>query len=547
MKKIRETASLLLFVSFLLLSAACTKDFREINTDKSGITDEEMKMDYNHLGIPLNIIQQAIYFNYDFGKGKNWAYQIMQNLSADMFCGYMHDYKPFNGGSSNSDYNLQDGWNGTFWSNTYGYTLPEINKLENLSREEHPVFFGIAKVLKVEAMHRVSDYYGPIVYTRFGKKDVDYLPDTQQEAYYAFFNDLDSAVTILSRYAKEIPETADPEKFDIFLDGRSETWIKFANSLRLRLAIRLAVADPEKARQEFLKGMENPFGVFEKETERVEISPRNGYTNPLGEINRVWGEAYMNASMESILNGYEDPRRERFFEPCKEDVELKGDSDGTPAVIVRLKGKYKGIRQGTCFAHTLYSSHSKIYLDSSSPAILLTAAEVWFLRAEAGLRGWTAENPADCYRQGITTSFNQWGAAGIDTYLQSDKTAADYVDAFDPAYTIAARCLVSPRWNEKASKEEKLEKIITQKWLALFPEGCEAWAEQRRTGYPRLFPVQVNNSKGGCIDTEIMIRRLNFPSDMADMDTGMYQALTVAFGKPDHAGSRLWWDTGRNF
>ena len=243
----------------------------------------------------------------------------------------------------------------------------------------------------------------------------------------------------------------------------------------------------------------------------------------------------MNASMESVLNGYEDPRREFFFEPCAEDT---GETV--------LHGKYKGIRQGTCFSHLLYASHSKIYVNKSTEPILMTAAEVWFLRAEAALRGWTTENAGDNYRQGISTSFIQWGAGGLEDYLQSECTGADYIDAFDTSNNIEARCKVSPKWIETAPNEIKLEKIITQKWLAVFPEGCEAWSEQRRTGYPRLFPVKINNSKNGCIDTEIMIRRLNFPADLIDTDIPLYNSLVKALDGPDHAGTRIWWDKGRN-
>ena len=79
-----------------LMFVSCTGRFKDLNTDNTGITDEDMQVDLNHLGIPLNVIQQGIYFNYDYGKGKNWPYQLMQNLSADMFSGYMHDYKPLN-------------------------------------------------------------------------------------------------------------------------------------------------------------------------------------------------------------------------------------------------------------------------------------------------------------------------------------------------------------------------------------------------------------------------------------------------------------------
>lgn len=524
---------------------SCTGEFRDINTDQSGITDEDMKIDFNNLGIPLDIIQQGIYFNYDFGKGKNWPYQLMQNLNADMFSGYMHDYKPHNGGSSNSDYNLQDGWNGTDWGYTYGYIMPQIKKLEDSTRVAYPSVYAVTKILKVEVMHRISDIYGPVVYTHFANEEEEYRPDTQQEAYAAFFSDLAEAIEILYKYVDNGKREPDISDFDILLDGDPHSWIRFANSLRMRLAVRIAMADPVKAKEEFMRSFRDRAGVFEQPSECVKVSTRNGYQNPLGEINRVWGEVFMNASMESILVGYGDPRIGAFFEPCMDDV-LISDEDGAYTTL-ELKGRYKGIRQGTCFSHLLYASHSKIYVNQTTEPILMTAAEIWFLRAEAALRGWTVESPEVCYRNGVITSFHQWGIDGADDYLQSDRVGADYVDVLDPANNIEARCKVSPKWEEDASKEVKLEKILTQKWLAVFPEGGEAWAEQRRTGYPRLFPVRFNNSKDGCIDTEVMIRRLNFPADLADTDAPLYEKLVNAFGKPDHAGSRLWWDTGRNF
>lgn len=525
---------------------ACTGGFRDMNTDKSGITDEQMQIDYNHLCVPFDVIQQGIYFNYDFGKGKNWPFQLMQNLNADMFCGYMMDYKPHNGGSHNSDYNLQDGWNGANWLYTYGYILPQIKKSEDSTYLKYPILHAVTKVLKVEVMHRITDMYGPVVYSSFGHEEGDYAPDTQQEVYMAFFDDLDLAVELFTANAERSTEIAIVKKFDVLLDGELDSWVKFANSLRMRLAIRIAMSDPQKARIEFVKAITNSYGVFETPGERVVVSTKKGYLNPLGEINRVWNEAQMNASIESILTGYEDPRCSLFFEPCEADIVYK-DEKGKD-VTVPLKGTYKGIRQGTLFSHLLYSGHSKVYVNQSTGPVLMTASEVWFLRAEAALRGWTTENIESCYRQGIQVSFLQWGiTSGVDEYLASDNQAADYKDAFEPANNIAARCKVSPRWIDFASDEEKLEKIITQKWLAMFPEGCEAWAEQRRTGYPRLFPVRFNNSKGGVIDTETMIRRLNFPSDMADLNPEQYNALVNALGKPDHAGTRLWWDTGKNF
>lgn len=536
----------LIYMIIGVISVSCTGRFKDLNTDKAGITDENMQVDLNHLGIPLDVIQQGIYFNYDYGKGKNWPYQLMQNLSADMFSGYMHDYKPLNGGSHNSDYNLQDGWNETLWENTYAYIMPQIKRLEDSTRLKYPAVYAVTEILKVEVMHRVSDYYGPVIYTSFGNKKMIYQPDTQQDVYHYFLDDLKTAVGILENYVNLADYTPEFSRFDLLLDGKVESWIRFANSLRLRLAIRMAMADPDKARQEFADALAGPLGVFEEPTQLVAVTTDEEYSNPLGEINRVWGEVYMNASMESILNGFDDPRREAFFEPCPDDV-LLPDRDGRDSVLIPLKGQYRGIRQGTMFAHTLYSALSKIYVNVQTKPILMTAAEVWFLRAEAALRGWTAEDPRICYEQGIRCSFSQWQVAGVETYLQSDCRAADFEDAFTPENNIKARCLVSPRWDDAASDEMKLERIITQKWLAVFPEGCEAWAEQRRTGYPRLFSVRYNNSRNGCVDTEKMIRRLNYPSSILDSDNGQYEMLVNALGGPDHAGTPLWWDTGRNF
>ena len=117
---------------------ACTGNFRDLNDDKSGITDKELEADDNGLGYRLGIVQQGVYFNYDYGKGKNWPFQMIQNLNADMFSGYMHDPKPLQGGSHNSDYNLQDGWNGSMWQFTYSYIMPEIYRLEQTAPEQKP-------------------------------------------------------------------------------------------------------------------------------------------------------------------------------------------------------------------------------------------------------------------------------------------------------------------------------------------------------------------------------------------------------------------------
>ena len=146
--------------------SACTDSFESFNTNEAGFDNDSKKQDFNYYGIPLGIIQQGIYFNYDWGSGKNWPFQTMQNLGADLFSGYVHDFNPFNEGKNNSTYYMMDGWNGSTWDNTYGYIMPEVQKSETINEKDNIGFYGITKILKVELMHRLSDLYGPIVYTK---------------------------------------------------------------------------------------------------------------------------------------------------------------------------------------------------------------------------------------------------------------------------------------------------------------------------------------------------------------------------------------------
>lgn len=534
----------LLSMLLCLLLAGCTGDFRSINDDRAGIDDDDLAADHNGLGYRLGIVQQGIYFNYDYGKGRNWPFQIIQNLNADLFAGYMHDPKPLLGGSNNSDYNLQDGWNGSMWQFTYSYVLPEIHRVER-AEERMPPFAGVAKILKVMAMQRVSDYYGPIVYTRFGDASHDFRPDSQQEAYEAFFADLDRAAELLDGWIAAHPDAREFARFDLLLDGSYPSWLRLANSLRMRLAVRIATADPERARSEFCKALAHEAGVIETCDAQAAVAITDTYTNPLGVINHSWKEAVMNASAESILKGLSDPRLATYFEPCVADIEVADDAGGIATVAVA--GEYHGIRQGTCFSHAYYGGYSRLRVDPSTRPVLFSAAEAWFLRSEAALRGWTREDAGDCYRRGVESSFAQHGLSDAGEYLAGEDTGADYADPLDAANDIAARSRIAPRWDASADREKQLERILTQKWIALFPEGCEAWAEQRRTGYPRLFPVRYNHSKGSSISTEEMIRRLPFPATLATSDPRLYEALSELLGGDDHGGTRLWWDTGRNF
>ena len=176
---------------------------------------------------------------------------------------------------------------------------------------------------------------------------------------------------------------------------------------------------------------------------------------------------------------------------------------------------------------------------------LMTTSEVYFLRAEAALRGWAGAGSAQAnYEMGITTSFEQHGAAGSGAYMADNtSTPADYVDPVNASNNVTALSSITVSWNAGGTNEENLERIITQKWIAMFPEGQEAWSEFRRTGYPKIFPV-VSNQSGGVVDTDIQIRRIPFvDSELSTNPNGVVGAVTQ-LGGADNAGTRLWWDTG---
>jgi hypothetical protein len=405
------------------------------------------------------------------------------------------------------------------------------------------VFYAIAKILKVESMHRVSDVFGPIVYTHYGEDATTSSYDSQQEAYNAFFADLDTAVDLLENDLSNSTFT----KFDMVYGGNLTNWVKFANSLRLRLAVRIAMVDPAKARAEAEKALANTNGLIATNGESFIV--HGDKAHPLQTIANAWDDTRMNANMESILSGFNDPRIGKYFSFTEE-----GDNATVPVVA----GEYKGVRGGlpllSNYADELaqkaaYVNFGVINKDiMTSDVQLMTASEVYFLKAEAALRGWTGAGDAQVnYETGISISFDQRGASGVAAYIADNtSTPADYVDPVNASNSISAMSNVTIAWDNAASDELKLEKIITQKWIAVFPDGQEAWSEFRRTGYPKIFPV-VSNQSSGTIDTNIQIRRIPFAVSEYDTNSDGVAGAITKLGGADNGGTRLWWDTGANF
>jgi hypothetical protein len=398
-----------------------------------------------------------------------------------------------------------------------------------------PAISAMATIVKVEAMHRVADAYGPIPYINYGTGNLQNMYSSLKDVYSKFFTELDGAIDNLTLYAQEYPNATLLESYDYIYNGNVSSWIKFANTLRLRLAMRVVNADPVLAQTEAEKSIANPFGVISNVNERAALQHSSNlvYYHPLYEIAYSFnaGEARMSASMDAYMNGYADPRRAVYF---------------TKAV----DGNYHGVRLGivtTNWAPYSGTNISNLNMTTNTQIVWITAAESYFLRAEGALRGWNMGGLAkDFYNQGINASFLENGLQASDAATYGANTTLTPIAFTDFSgqtgnNTATPPSTVTIAWNDADPFATNLERIITQKWLALYPDGPEGWAEFRRTGYPKLLPVVTNNSNG-TISTAIQVTRIPYPqSEYNNNKVGVLSGVTL-LGGSDNGGTPLWWD-----
>jgi len=518
----------MLVAGIAICGIACTKNFESYNRNTNGISSDQLAADYN-IGSFFNNIQASVFKD----RGN---YQITQNLNADCFAGYMMSADPFNPSVNNLNYNMTDRWNATAFSSTYTNVTGTVYNLglQNL-RSTNPDFWAIALILDVVQMDRTTDKFGPLPYSKVGT-DLLYTPyDSQKDIYNLFFLRLDTAVSNLKTFIAAHPGTTPFKKFDQMYAGDYTKWLKLANSVRLRLAMHIVKVDPVTAQAQAQTALADAGGVLTLPGETATIAA-NSTGNPLYGITVNYAnDISMGAAAESYLKGFKDPRLPKYF---------------LPATDPSAAGQYKGIRMGLQLtSKSVYQNFSQVNYQTSftvsAPMILMTAAEVWFLKAEAALRGWSgAGNAQTDYETGINTSLAQWGVASAGYITDSTSVPSDYVDPKNTANNISAASSVTIKWNASATNEQLLEKIVTQKWIAMFPEGQEAWTEYRRTGYPKLFPVVVNNSNG-TISTQIQVRRIAYPVNEYNTNGAELTKGIQLLNGPDNGGTRLWWDVDK--
>ena len=528
-------------VGVLALSLFTACDFQKVNTNEFELLPEEGLMDGISIGGPITAMQKCVFPVGTQADGTSVAnrYQTAYNLAADCWSGYFGQNNNW-GGPNNLNYFLKDGWVASSYTESYSTVVPLWQDLKGKTETQFPEVFALAQILKISAWHKATDMFGPIPYKEAGKGLITVPYDSQEEVYKSMFKELSDAIEVLTKYADNGNSKLLPNA-DAVYAGDVHKWVVYANSLMLRLAMRVYYADAALSKKYALQAVNHSYGVMKTKDDeaKMERGASLEFKNNLDVLINQYNECRMGSSMLAYLGGYQDPRLPKYF----------NTSTVSQAVTVGTYGKYSGVPTGhDVSSNDAFRDSSRPAITSTTPTYWMRASEVYFLLAEAALHGFAVGGTAESlYEKGIEMSFEENGIASseVSDYMSSGlKPSAYSFHLTNPGVNVDVPAVTEATTAWSGTDEEKLEKIMIQKWIALYPNGQEAWSEYRRTGYPKLHSVVTNYSNGE-IDSEVGIRRMRFPtnkSTSAEDIANLESARKLLRGGLDKAGTRLWWD-----
>lgn len=511
MKRIQYIISILLVGAF---ATGCIGNYEKINTNPYEATDE-------HVVADDYLIQGALktMLGY-YVPSQEHQFQFMNILCGSTLGGYLAEQKGWD--LKTSTYNPNDEWAAFTFENVIPGVFGAYTQL--VSSTEDPIARSVAEIVNVATFVELSDIYGPIPYSKIGMDGslvAEY--DSQQEIYDLGFEKLTAAINALTeRSGSTLNANA-----DIIYGGDLKKWVKFANTIKLRMAMRIVYADAAKAQAMAEEAVNHQFGVITANSENA------GYIHPSQNNYYLccvqWGDYRAAADIVCYMNGYNDPRRSSYFS-------TSGYADKP----------YAGWRRGTRMSDSNGGNLcSNVNVSMGDKMQWLNAAEATFLRAEGALRGWNMGADAQTlYEDAIRLSFEQWGVSGADTYIaNSSATPEDYTDLSGKGYSANFSSKITVAWENGGEFEKNLERIITQKWIANWRgTGIEGWFEFRRTGYPALLTTGANLSSG-VIAEEGFARRLPYPiNELTNNSANYREAVSDLLGGPDNMATRVWWD-----
>lgn len=496
--------SILSILLALFVTSACDDDFEEINANPN--QPEEVTSDL----LLTNVIIRSV------GEmdGQAWGTGnvVAQHVAKIQFTGRdRYDWTP----------------EGSPWFDFYD-VLRDVNNIIDNEETENS-YVAVSLIMKSWMYQILTDLYGDIPYSQAiqGKSDANFTPvfDAQQDVYAGILSDLEKANTILNT-------NATPITGDILFNGDLSRWQKLANSLRLRVLMRQsAQVDPSSAMSAILNDDNAP--IFTSNEDHAVLNYLSSAPNqqPLYTTRSGSFDEYrLSQFMENILKDLNDDRLYAYAQPTTNSgAGLVGEAEDYVGVPNGLADESALIfNGGSNFVSRVGLMYSCLACDDmASPTarqgMIMTYSELQFILAEAAEKGYISGEAEAFYLNGIEASF--------DYFVERTALISPEISE---AVMPEASYFTQPEVAYTGTQEEKLEKIALQKWLALFFNGNEAWAEWRRTGYPAIEPgpdALVNQ-----VPTRFM-----YPIEAQSLNGDNYDAAISSQG-PDVITTKVWWD-----
>lgn len=495
MNKIKFTLLILFGAIFIILAQSCTDHFDELNTDPRLVDNESVD--------PGLLFTRSVH---------NGVYDIVNSPGGNIVKEYSGIHVSQSSGNIFNNRNYANPFQGMYVNELI--TIAEMIRLTE-GEEWYANYNAIGRIWKVWLFQQVTDAYGDIPYFDAVKAQDESVTnpsyDTQEEIYRDMLEQLKQAAADL----QDSEQRGSLGEQDLLYGGDVELWRRFANSLRLRYALRVRFADEQLAAEHISDVINAPLIADNSQNAFVMTLPENtpntdnrhplfndniNTLNPFACTHTVISNMRADISEDLDMN---DPRLSVFCDPASTDGEYRGN------VINRDEG-YRWFHTNQNISHL-----DERFLQAEQPINLLTYAEVQFNIAEARLAGLASGDPQSAYQDGIRASLELYEVDEAD------------ISAF----------LTSSAGTLSGTAEDQLRHISTQRYLSFFQQTMEAWNEWRRTGYPIIY---VSFTHEGHTGGEVP-RRLTYPESEHSANGEKLQEAISRLGA-DELMSRIWWD-----
>ncbi|NLR61590.1 SusD/RagB family nutrient-binding outer membrane lipoprotein [Chitinophaga polysaccharea] len=414
-----------------------------------------------------------------------------------------------------SQYQLDEGNNGTFWNNLYRISLHDLDALINMNKPKlnEPGVANqtaIAHIMRAWIFQILADTYGNIPYSQAFQNTTNIAPayDDAKTVYNSLIDILQAQIKVLDATQTSF------NTGDIIYKGDVESWKRLGHSLLLRLAIRMADADPQKAKAIIEANYQQAISSNDQSAQFQYLADvPNRY--PQNDVDRPIIDFAVSTTLLDYMNSLNDPRLPIYARPTADGNVFRGLPYGWATSDPDHKGD------------TYYSAPGKKVYSATMPGILMSYAEVEFILAEAAARGMNVGDAATHYTNGIKASMTWWRDITSSASTITDTAIDEY---------IAKVPYVAADWRNV---------IGTQKWLALYPQGFQAWFERTRLKFKKPGGAPLFMApKSGVLDNSVkdgVPYRLTYPITEQSQNTANYNSAATAIGG-DFKGTKLWYN-----